>query len=110
MTISQKLLNSLEPSMRRSVEKLPEQQKQSFEDKYYNMYKDPLIAFILSIFSVQHLYFRQFGKFILFALSYFIIIGFFWWIYNIVVTYSKTMKINNKNAKKINFDIKLLQD
>lgn len=103
-----KLIEGLEPSIRRAVENLPLDKQNIFEDKYYALYKNPLIAFVLSLFGLQYLYLRKFGKFILFVLACLIIVGTIWWIYNIVMTFSKTHNMNNDNAKLILSDIKLL--
>ncbi|MFT4967754.1 MAG: hypothetical protein ACI9CD_000766 [Candidatus Deianiraeaceae bacterium] len=200
-----KLIEGLEPSIRRAVESLPLEKQNIFEDKYYALYKNPLIAFVLSLFGLQYLYLHKFAQFTLYIASFVIIasiinektnldkffikrsqtdllldkyrdideakaqslgvqqlksyqmqydegkfkggeevynalkklddesilsdrfdifkticsigvaskiimaiIGTIWWIYNIVMTFSKTHKMNNDNAKIILSDIKLL--
>lgn len=107
INIEQEFKN-LPMSVIKAYKGLTEEQQLFFYEAYKKKHKSPTTALICALFGVYHIYFGQWAKFFLFAIT-FGSLG-IWWVYLIVTSANTAKESNEQAAMDALKDIKILHN
>ena len=97
------------PSMvRTELSKLPAERQSQFLEEYERRAKTMWLAYVLWILTLQYAYVGKWGVNLIFWASFFLLIGFVWWVIDIFRVYGMVKNYNRDIAISVMRDLRIL--